>query len=544
MNAWRNPRAAPALAALLLAGCAATPPLGGAPAANLAAEKLLIVDCLLPARVRQLGQFATGVSARQPRKLPAFECEKAGGEYALASRDPKAALAIWLPFAQQGDVQAQTQVGELYERGIGTLADYTTAAHWYRRAADKGDARAAINLASLYERGLGVERDTAQAARRVRRASGLQPAPARLSIHIVEPLIVLGAASAEAGAGAVHHLPGKATLRELSGRVAADAGVRAVTVNEQPVAVDPQGGFRARLDLTSGSAPMRISTTDQAGNTARVAFTAVAGGSAPAPPEPPPSDAGSLGELGAGEYHALIIANQNYEHWERLDTPLRDARDLKAMLERRYGFKVTLLADATRRDLFVAFNALRDKLSARANLLVFFAGHGDIDPVTQRGYWIPVDGEKRNRSKWVSVVEVTDQINALPARQVLVVADACFSGTMARSSLPAADADLSPALKWDALRTMARQRARVVLSSGGVEPVADGGAGANSLFARSLLDVLGAVNGPIEARRVHEELAVRFAARAERLKLRQRPDYAPIRFAGHEAGDFIFVPRR
>ena len=95
----------------------------------------------------------------------------------------------------------------------------------------------------------------------------------------------------------------------------------------------------------------------------------------------------------------------------------------------------------------------------------------------------PVDGERRNRSKWVSVVEVTDQINALPARQVLVVADSCFSGTMARSSLPAADADLAPALKWDALRTMARQRARVVLSSGGVEPVVDGGAGANSLFS-------------------------------------------------------------
>jgi uncharacterized protein len=90
---------------------------------------------------------------------------------------------------------------------------------------------------------------------------------------------------------------------------------------------------------------------------------------------------------------------------------------------------------------------------------------------------------------------------------------------------------------------MSRQRARVVLSSGGVEPVADGGAGANSLFARSLLDVLGAVHQPIAARRIHEELAVRFAVRAEQLKLRQRPEYAPIRYAGHEAGDFVFVPK-
>ncbi len=542
MKPRANAHVAALLAGLVLAGCAAAPPGGGAASDTLAAEKLLIVDCLMPPQVRQLGAFATGVSARQPRKLPAYECEQAGGEYALASRDPKAALAIWLPFAQRGDAQAQTQVGELYERGIGAVADPSTAANWYRRAAEQGDARAAINLASLYERGLGVERDAALAAQLFRRASGLQPAPARLSIHLVEPLIVLSDAIAGAGAAAVR-LPGKAGVHELVGRVTSDAGVRSVLVNEQAVVVDAQGGFRARLDLTAGSALLQITATDRQGHSARIAFTAVTGGAA-TETNPPLTVSPGSAELGSGEYHALIITNQNYEHWERLDTPLRDGRDLKAVLERRYGFKVTLLADASRRDMFVAFNALRDKLGTLDNLLVFYAGHGDIDPVTQRGYWVPVDGERHNRSKWVSVLEVTDQINALAARQVLVVADSCYSGTMARSSLPAADADLAPALKWKTLRTMARQRARVVLTSGGIEPVVDGGAGANSLFARSLLDVLGAARAPIEARRVHEELAARFAVRAERLKLRQRPEYAPIRFAGHEAGDFLFVPQR
>jgi len=74
--------------------------------------------------------------------------------------------------------------------------------------------------------------------------------------------------------------------------------------------------------------------------------------------------------------------------------------------------------------------------------------------------------------------------------------------------------------------------------------VVDGGAGQNSLFAKSLLDVLNAVNEPIEARRVHEELAARFSLRATRLRIQQKPEYAPIRFAGHEAGDFLFVPQR
>ena len=89
--------------------------------------------------------------------MSARECGAAGGEYALASRDAAAALKLWLPFARDGDAQAQTQVGELYERGIGAVADPAAAAEWYRRAAQQGDTRAMVNLASLLERGLGVE---------------------------------------------------------------------------------------------------------------------------------------------------------------------------------------------------------------------------------------------------------------------------------------------------------------------------------------------------------------------------------------------------
>ena len=102
---------------------------------------------------------------------------------------------------------------------------------------------------------------------------------------------------------------------------------------------------------------------------------------------------------------------------------------------------------------------------------------------------------------------------------------------------------IGAASRLQMLRTLQRLRARVAMTSGGDEPVADGGAGRNSLFARSLLDVLAAVHEPMEAQRVFAELSARFGLRAHTLNLRQRPDYAPIRFAGHEAGDFVFVPR-
>lgn len=526
-------------ALVLLAGCTSVQAPASLSASVLTAEQLLIVDCLMPGQVRKLGAFATGVSSRRPEKLPAYECEQAGGEYALASRDPKRALAIWLPFAQEGDARAQTQVGELYERGVGSVADYATAAAWYQKAADQGDSRALINLASLYERGLGVKRDPQLAARLFSQASGQVSAPVHLAIHIIEPMLVLPAAAPDGTAPPVR-LAGQGTQRQLTGKVTADAGVRRLTLNGEPLAFDAQGVFRTTLDLSQGPMELRLSATDKQGNQTSVSFSAVAGAAAPARNTALLPDHG----VGSGDYHALVIANQNYRHWEQLDTPLRDAQDLKTLLERRYGFKVTLITDATRREMFTALNGLRTRLGSNDNLLVFYAGHGDIDPVTQRGYWVPVDGERRNRSNWMSVLDVTDQLNALPARQVLVVADSCYSGTMARSALAAADADLSAGRRWDALRAMGRLRARVVLSSGGLEPVVDGGAGRNSLFTKSLLDVLNAVNEPIEARRVHAALAARFSLRAQRLRVQQKPEYAPIRFAGHEAGDFLFVPQR
>ncbi|MBC7956864.1 MAG: caspase family protein, partial [Cytophagales bacterium] len=298
------------------------------------------------------------------------------------------------------------------------------------------------------------------------------------------------------------------------------------------------GLFRAEIDLSQGSSDTRFTATDRQGAQASLNFRAVPGNDA--------SNALKLVNHGLPNtrYHALIIANQSYRPWPKLNNPVNDAQDLKRMLEDRYDFKVTLLLDSTRRDMFAAFNALRARLKPEDNLLIFYAGHGDVDESNQRGYWVPVDGERENRSNWMSVVDVTDQINALGVRQVLVIADSCYSGTMARTALPVADADLVGERHWDALRAISQLRARVALTSGGLEPVVDGGAGRNSLFASSLLDVLAAVREPIETRRLFDSLAARFSLRAMRLKVQQKPQYAPIRFAGHEAGDFIFVPKR
>ena len=159
------------------------------------ADRLLTVDCLLPGQVRQLGTSMTYMTPRRPIKTSAADCEVRGGEYVAYDRANYAtALRVWQPSADQGDKEAQTNIGEIYERGVGGPPDYEKAAFWYKKAADQGYARAQINLGFLYEQGRGVSKDPAMALSLYRRAAGLngdvnlEAAPSSTSKEEVERL--------------------------------------------------------------------------------------------------------------------------------------------------------------------------------------------------------------------------------------------------------------------------------------------------------------------------------------------------------------------
>jgi hypothetical protein len=172
---------------VLLGGCAATSEesvydQAAGPADDAAtverlvaqAEDLTVVDCLLPGKMRRMGQTVTWVTRPRPVKKTATECEILGGQYILFDRaNPSTALAVWRSAAEAGDPTAQTYVGEIYERGLTGAPDPAAAARWYRKAADQGFARAQLLLGNLYEQGAGVPRDPARALDLYRQAAGL-----------------------------------------------------------------------------------------------------------------------------------------------------------------------------------------------------------------------------------------------------------------------------------------------------------------------------------------------------------------------------------
>ena len=552
---------------------------GYVPAGAVRAEDLLVVDCLLPGQVRKLGRGQVFMTPRRPVKTSASECEIRGGEYTAYDRaDYRTALRVWMGEAEQGDAEAQNYVGEIYEKGLGVEPDYALAAEWYRKAADQGFERAMLNLGQLYELGLGVDQSSKEALAWYRKASGLEaaglayqtapapePAPAPQaaprpaptpaprdevllaalappSIQLIEPSIpetrglqVVYGPAARGDAPAT---------RTLSGRVVAPAGLVGLFVDDREQRVDAEGLFRADVALGEREREVVLAAVDTQGRRTerrlRVGVdrerSARTGGGARAgiPSRRTSTD--------FGNYYALVIGNGNYRQLPRLKTAIADADAVAEVLRDRYHFRVTLIHDATRYDVLSALNRMRAELTEEDNLLIYYAGHGELDEVNMRGQWLPIDAERDSTANWISNVAITDILNAMNARHVMVVSDSCYSGALTRASLASLDAGLSDEQRAAWLATLAANRSRTALTSGGLAPVLDSGGGGHSIFARALLDVLESNDDVLEGQRLYSELAARVTYAARDYRFEQFPQYAPIKFAGHEAGDFFLVP--
>jgi uncharacterized caspase-like protein len=286
---------------------------------------------------------------------------------------------------------------------------------------------------------------------------------------------------------------------------------------------------------------VRIVATDARGLSSTLEFLVLA--RAPAAPSPGPAAApGAEGTF--GRYHALVIGNNDYRLIRPLRTAVTDATEVAAVLREQYGFTVTLLLNANRYDMLSALNAARARLTENDNLLVYYAGHGQLDRINQRGHWLPVDAEPDSPANWISNISVTDILNAMTVQQLLVVADSCYSGAMTRSAVPRLEPGLGDDARAQVIRAMARKRSRLLLTSGGVEPVVDSAGGPHSPFAQTFLDLLRRNRGVLPAQDLFRQLQVQVMTAVQGLDVRQVPEYAPIRFAGHEAGDFLFARPR
>ncbi|MBR6467803.1 MAG: sel1 repeat family protein [Desulfovibrio sp.] len=119
------------------------------------------------------------VAEEMAPRMEKSDRQKGGAQYWQARRlidaqktpeDVPSARRLFREAAEQGHVQAQTELGFMVLYGWGGPADAAEAAAWLKKGADGGDPRAMMGLSLLAERGIGMERDW-DAAARLRKAA-------------------------------------------------------------------------------------------------------------------------------------------------------------------------------------------------------------------------------------------------------------------------------------------------------------------------------------------------------------------------------------
>ncbi len=266
------------------------------------------------------------------------------------------------------------------------------------------------------------------------------------------------------------------------------------------------------------------------------------GSEAPAVDEPAP-DAALYRES-----WAVVVGIDAYQSWPRLHYAVNDARGVRDLLVKRYHFKpenvVTLLdEEATRAGILKALgDTLADPARVKRDdrVFVFFAGHGvtrKLPSGKSLGYLVPVDADRDNyQSQAISMTNFQDVSEAIPAKHVLFVTDACYSGVGLTRGAGSAGAGQAY------LREVTRRSVRQMLTAGGAdEEVADGGPQGHSIFTWALMQGLdGQADLSGDGYITATELAAYVGPTVSSLS-RQTPAFGNL--VGSEGGEFLFELR-
>ncbi len=325
----------------------------------------------------------------------------------------------------------------------------------------------------------------------------------------------------------------------VKGKATDASGIVEVLVDGTEAQVMANGEFWAEVSLAFGENRIVVEATDKRKNSASTAFTVTRKSGVKAPPvvaeKPDP--------IVLGKYYALIIGIDKYTgDWQPLDNAVHDARGVRDMLSNNYRFdhiEMLLDKEATRANIFDKLDWLAENLTEDDNLLIYYSGHGEYKERMNKGYWVPVDATGRATGDYLSNSALQDFMNGIPTRHTLLISDACFSGDIFRSRTESVSRD-----EFDNMeryyREVAKLMSRQAFTSGGIEPVMDGGREGHSIFTYYFLRALEQNSDPYyDAAQVFERLRRPVGNNSE-----QTPILQAVKNTGDEGGQFIFVRKR
>lgn len=244
--------------------------------------------------------------------------------------------------------------------------------------------------------------------------------------------------------------------------------------------------------------------------------------------------------LQLGKYYALIIGIDEYTGaWNALANAVNDARAVENLLKAKYkfdSFRKLYNKEATREAIIGQLEWLVANVRPQDNLFIYYSGHGEYKQDLNKGYWVPVDANTSSTSKYISNSDIQTFLGGIKSKHTLLVSDACFSGDIFRGStvmVPFEDSE-----KY--YKQVHQLPSRKAITSGGLEPVMDGGRDGHSVFAYYFLKILSNNNHKyMDAGQLFDKIKIPVTNNSE-----QNPKFSPIKGAGDEGGQFVFIKKQ
>ena len=141
--------------------------------------------------------------------------------------------------------------------------------------------------------------------------------------------------------------------------------------------------------------------------------------------------------------YAIVIGIENYrQKLPKADFAVSDTRLVSEYLTKVMGYQeenVVLLTNekALQSDLTKYFEKwLHNNVEKDGMVFIYYSGHGAPDPKTGGAYLVPYDGDPSFIAETgYSLKRMYDALGKLPAKEIVVALDSCFSGAGGRSVL-------------------------------------------------------------------------------------------------------------
>lgn len=317
----------------------------------------------------------------------------------------------------------------------------------------------------------------------------------------------------------------------ITGKATDASGIFEILINGEPASVDAQGNFSKTVLLAFGDNSFTVKASDIKQNISTETFV-IERKSSQQDVVVVNNQTSNSGNLQAGKYYALIIGNNNYSDpaINSLDEPINDATKLYNVLTAKYTFEpqnITFIKDATYVQMIEALDNISNKITENDNLLVFYAGHGWWDDDKKLGYWLPTNAKKSSTAFWIRNSTISDYMSSIKTKHTLLIADACFSGSIFKTRSAFSDAG-------QAINSLYKLPSRTAMTSGNLKEVPD-----KSVFLEYLVKRL---DNNTEKYLSSDQLFASFRI-AVMNNSKTEPQFGTIQNAGDEGGEFIFIKK-